>query len=294
MHRLIYDCDNTMGVRGRDIDDGLALLYLLGRSDVHLEAITATFGNGDLDEVMEATGSLLQQLRMTRLPLLRGAASSSDRRSAAAEFMAERVEKRPGVISILATGSLTNLAGAAETHPGFFSRVREIVIMGGVTDPLLIGGRVMDELNLSCDPEAASMLFNAPCPLTVVTGNLCLQAELSQNRYRERFSRSSTGVFGFLEPFIAPWFRQMAMEFSLEGFHPWDVVAAVRLTNPELFSLRPANVKSTLDELRRGHLELETSRPAECGTDIPLRLLDPGGFWDLVFDAWERAPIPPG
>ena len=27
---LILDCDNTMGVPGRDVDDGLALLYLLG------------------------------------------------------------------------------------------------------------------------------------------------------------------------------------------------------------------------------------------------------------------------
>ena len=29
--RVILDCDNTMGLDGRDVEDALALLYLLGR-----------------------------------------------------------------------------------------------------------------------------------------------------------------------------------------------------------------------------------------------------------------------
>ena len=44
--RVIFDCDNTMGQPYREVDDGLTLLYLLGRSDVELLGITTTFGNG--------------------------------------------------------------------------------------------------------------------------------------------------------------------------------------------------------------------------------------------------------
>lgn len=30
MKHVVYDCDNTLGVLFSDVDDGLALLYLLG------------------------------------------------------------------------------------------------------------------------------------------------------------------------------------------------------------------------------------------------------------------------
>ena len=36
MHHLICDCDNTIGLPYRDVDDALAILYLLGREDVEL------------------------------------------------------------------------------------------------------------------------------------------------------------------------------------------------------------------------------------------------------------------
>lgn len=36
MHKVLFDCDNTMGVKNCDVDDGLTLLYLLGRKDIDL------------------------------------------------------------------------------------------------------------------------------------------------------------------------------------------------------------------------------------------------------------------
>ena len=36
MKKVIYDCDNTMGLDNRDIDDGLALVYLVENKDVEL------------------------------------------------------------------------------------------------------------------------------------------------------------------------------------------------------------------------------------------------------------------
>lgn len=43
MKKVIFVCDNTMGLYGKDVDDGLALLYLLGRDDIKLIGITTTF-----------------------------------------------------------------------------------------------------------------------------------------------------------------------------------------------------------------------------------------------------------
>ena len=60
---LILDCDNTMGVPGRDVDDGLALLYLLGSPQVELLAVTCSFGNSTQEVVYRNTLDLLALAR---------------------------------------------------------------------------------------------------------------------------------------------------------------------------------------------------------------------------------------
>ena len=50
--KIIYDCDNTMGLYGKDVDDGLTLLYLYQQADVDLLGVTLTYGNGTLAEVV--------------------------------------------------------------------------------------------------------------------------------------------------------------------------------------------------------------------------------------------------
>ena len=36
MKKIIFDCDNTFGVKDCDVDDGLALMYLLGSREAQL------------------------------------------------------------------------------------------------------------------------------------------------------------------------------------------------------------------------------------------------------------------
>ncbi|HBC99873.1 MAG TPA: nucleoside hydrolase, partial [Lachnoclostridium sp.] len=45
MKHVVFDCDNTFGVKDCDVDDGLALMYLLGCPEVKVHGITATYGN---------------------------------------------------------------------------------------------------------------------------------------------------------------------------------------------------------------------------------------------------------
>ena len=39
MKKIIFDCDNTFGVKDCDVDDGLALMYLLGNRETQLLGI---------------------------------------------------------------------------------------------------------------------------------------------------------------------------------------------------------------------------------------------------------------
>ncbi len=70
--RVICDCDNTMELPCKPVDDGQTLLYLLGRSDIELMGVTTTFGNGTIDEVYAATEELLHDLGREDILLLKG------------------------------------------------------------------------------------------------------------------------------------------------------------------------------------------------------------------------------
>ena len=88
---VIFDCDNTFGVRGCDVDDGLALLYLLGSSDVNLLGITSTYGNSDIETVYAATKKMLGDLRCSGIPLLKGCAGPETSDCEAVDFLVNTV-----------------------------------------------------------------------------------------------------------------------------------------------------------------------------------------------------------
>lgn len=59
--RLIMDCDCTMGVPGCDMDDSLALLYVLDCPEAELLGVTCSFGNNTQDTVYRNTKRLLKE-----------------------------------------------------------------------------------------------------------------------------------------------------------------------------------------------------------------------------------------
>jgi len=118
--QIIFDCDNTMGLPRKEIDDGLTLLSLLGRPDVELLGLTTTFGNGAIDEVHPATEKLPRDVGRADIPLRKGEGERGQPPTDAARFLAETAASRPGEITLLATGPLGNLRAAAELDPAFF------------------------------------------------------------------------------------------------------------------------------------------------------------------------------
>ena len=62
---VLIDFDNTFFTDNRDVDDGLALIYLLGSLDVNIVGITSTFGNSTLEEVNRCTKLLLEKLGLS-------------------------------------------------------------------------------------------------------------------------------------------------------------------------------------------------------------------------------------
>jgi len=282
--KIICDCDNTMGAPARPIDDGQTLLYLLGRDDIEILGITTTFGNGPIDIVYDTTARLLRDLGREDIPLFKGEGRRGEPPTEAAHFLAETVAAHPGEVSVLAIGPVGNLRAAAELDPDFYRHVRQIACMGGYLQSLPIPGwENVPELNLSCDPEAALDMLRAPCPVTLMTAQACLQAPfgLPELARVAQFDQSVTYRH------MRAWLQVCDERHQAPTDYLWDLVPAVYLSYPELFEPSPTWVRSTVSDLERGMIIV--GREGEgARINLPPGILDVERFYALLYEAWEK------
>ncbi len=289
--KVIFDCDNTMGRPYWEVDDGLTLLYLLGRSDIELLGITTTFGNGPIEQVHPLTVQLLRCLGREDIPLFKGEGERGQAPTDAARFLAETAAAHPGEISLLATGPVGNLRAAAELDPSFFRNLKQITVMGGYLHSLRIGWRDVSELNLSLDPEAAFAVLNAECPVTVMNAHVCLQAPFRWRDLRRvrHWSRSTRRL-------LRNWLITLGIGCGVPEFYLWDLLPAIYISYPDLFDANPVWVQSTVKDLETGTLVISDEadrRPSESGARInmPSQILDIARFNKILFDAWAQVEL---
>lgn len=155
-----------------------------------VEAACTAFGNSSIDVVHDNTARMLREWDLD-IPVHRGAGAPDEEPSEAARFLAEAAAASPGELAVVATGSMSNLGQAARLDPAFFSNLCEVSLMGGITESLVINGRIMNELNLSCDPAATAAVLGAQCPVTAATAQACLPAFFSRADFVDAFGEGS-------------------------------------------------------------------------------------------------------
>lgn len=291
MKKVIFDCDNTMGLYGKDVDDGLAILYLLGRNDVELIGVTTSFGNSNIEDVHNNTVKMFNELNINHIPLHKGAGSVDNRICNAAQFLVEQVNSSPKEITILATGSLSNLFGAYQLDSSFFTKLKEIVLMGGITKPLIIEGKIMNELNFSSDPEATYAVLSSGAKVTVLTGHICLQAFFGEKEFDRLMNNDTIASYKYIKSKSYEWYKYFIDLYGTKGFYNWDIVAAVYIGNPELFDENFESIISNVDDLRTGFLRIDTSSAASYKVNIPRIIKDVDRFNEIIFEAWKNVSI---
>ncbi len=177
---LILDVDTG-------IDDSLALLYAAASPDADLIAVTCVAGNVDARQVAVNTLAVLElagrgdvEVALGReVPLVRplktapethgprglgyaelppAAAALSERH--AVDLLIDEARRRPGELTLVTLGPLTNLAMAVLREPELPRLYRRYVLMGGAyrspgnTAPTT-------EWNINVDPDAAKVVFSA-------------------------------------------------------------------------------------------------------------------------------------
>lgn len=287
MKKVIFDCDNTLGVIDCDVDDGLALMYLLGCPDAEILGITATYGNNRLDIVMGCIQKMLGDLGRTDIPVKKGGAVRGEYDSEATDFLVETVNKYPGEVSILATGSLTNLGGAYRKDNTFFDKVKEIVLMGGITSPLVFEKKIMDELNFSCDPAASYDVLTKGNNVSIATGNNCLKVLFAKEEYKTLF-RTGNAAAEYIQRETDYYFQYNENDYGIKGFYNWDVTAAVYLMHPELFADCKKKFKLSEEDLESGFLrECDENN---CVLNLP-EIGEEQLFKKNIYDTWMNVKM---
>lgn len=282
MDKVIFDNDNTMGLRTKEIDDGLVLFYLLGRSDIDLIGLTTTFGNGTIDQVYPQTVKLVDDLARNDIPVLKGAGKRGEEPTDAARFLAEQAAAFPGEITVLATGPLGNLRGASKLDPDFFAKLKGVACMGGYLHPVKVGRRNVKELNLSADPEASFEVFNADCPVTLMNAQICLQAPFYWRDYwkLDFWSRKTRRM-------VRDWLILHALFCGIPNFYLWDLLPAVHISHPDLFINNQVVIQSSVEDLEYGTL-LPADISGKRGVNMPIQISDLDRFLEVLFEAWRK------
>jgi purine nucleosidase len=208
------------------IDDALALLLALRSPELEVLAVTTVCGNAPVDDVVRNTAAILERSGAREIPPLHRGAEAPlavplvtapevhgedglgglsprlrpDRvgpePGEAADAILRAAARRPGEITLLATGPLTNLALARALNPEVFGRLRCVVAMGGA-HRVRGNTTVAAEFNWYVDPKAAEEVLGSGLPVRVIPLDVTAEALLTPgdlDAARERGDRESVDL----------------------------------------------------------------------------------------------------
>ncbi len=270
MKKVIYDCDNTMGLDNRDIDDGLALVYLVENKDVELLGVCTTYANDSLEYVYKQTLELVEDLGINlNVYKGRGKFEMNDytgfgykrfeddgnfESNEAAKFIVEMANKYPNEIDLLATGSMQNLYDAYMIDNEIGEKLNSVVLMGGITGDLYFGDKIMKELNFSVCPKGAEVAIKKYKNVSILTGNRCMDVEFGTNELDKVKALGNNIKNEFIINKIEKWMREFKEKYNYDSIVLWDVIAAIYLMNPDMFRDDFMSVVSTEEDLFEGRL----------------------------------------
>ncbi|MHA1908149.1 MAG: nucleoside hydrolase [Candidatus Thorarchaeota archaeon] len=257
--KVIIDTDPAIGVKGRDIDDGLAILFLLASPEVELNGITITSGNVPAEQGFQVANDLLDRVN-TKVPVFQGASSKAElgQNNPAVEFLIDSVRNNPGEITLLTVAPLTNVATAMMLDDTFKENLGGLVVMGSTLKFLLFS--FFGEFNFHMDGKAASLVLNADIPKTVISMD-CITHSVFQQKHLDDLASNPSDFSQYLVETIEPWLKvNRRIHFRRKGFFPWDPVAAGYVLRPDLFEENYCNLTIQEEGKRSGRiLELESS-----------------------------------
>ena len=250
--------DTDMGM-----DDLMAILYLLRRDDVRVEAITVV-GTGEVHcgpgvrhvrELLSLSGYPQVPVSCGReTPLRKGHSFPAEWRAGAdnlqglslppvsvppselpaPQLLASVIEKESGKITLLALGPLTNVAEALQSDATLASNLAGLYIMGGAVDVSgnveVPGGNKWAEWNFYADPGAAAVVIGSAAPVTLAPLDASNDVPVTRSLLERLEQNRATPEAEFTYQLLK---KNWGLAGS-SGYRLWDTLTAALLTDDTL------------------------------------------------------------
>jgi purine nucleosidase len=250
--RIILDTDI-----GTNPDDCLALALVLASPELKPVAVTTVYG--DVSVRARIALKLLRLWGCPDLPVALGAdrplepnrpvywaghegqglletadATLQPVREHAVDLIVYTVMSRPGEITLVAIGPLTNVALALRREPRLAQSLAGLVVMGGVVGGSGAPHLPRSEHNFRSDPEAAQIALSAGAPVTIVPLDVTTQVRIRPPDL-ERIRASGSAFHQAVADQVAlyPPFIQRGWGY----LH--DPLAVAAMIDPSLVTLEP-------------------------------------------------------
>ncbi|MGI8697501.1 MAG: nucleoside hydrolase [Mycobacteriales bacterium] len=304
---ILIDCDPGH-------DDAIAILFALGSPQVRLTAITTVAGNQTLDKTTHNARWVCTVAGVSDVPVAAGCdrplvrplmvaadihgetgldgpapitptVPLDDRH--AVDLIIEQVMRRPGELTLVPTGPLTNIAVAMRREPRIVDAVREVVLMGGAYTR---GNRTpAAEFNIAFDPEAAAAVFDADWQVTMVGLDPTHQARAT-TEVIDRIRALRTPVSRFVEAILTSYGDAYRVTHGLDAPPVHDPCAVAHVVDPDLITTQDAYV---VVETQGRHTAGMTVTDFRGVLGQPLRTkvathIDADAFWDRLVEALDR------
>jgi purine nucleosidase len=260
-------------------DDALAIAYAMQNLEIDLVAVTTVAGNVDVEKATANTFAVLDWLDASDVPVHRGASRPLVRPhrdatyfhdegglggarlpGSAREIGADRgpaaiirlATQRPGELTLVCTGPLTNLAIALNVEPRLTELLKGVVLMGGAYN---VPGNTTPaaEFNILVDPEAAQQVFAAPFEkLTAVGLDVTEKVALSRADWEAAAGeglKPSASLLGEVGRFAF-------VSLKRDSFSLHDPLAVAVAINPDLIHVEEAAVMVETEEPERGRTRI--------------------------------------
>ena len=269
--KLLFDTDI-----GSDIDDAVALAYLLMQPSINLLGITTVTGEARkraalASRLLELAGQTVPIFPgfeapreiATRQPIAQQAVKLSlaqllgtdqpHNPEAAIDFMANTIRAQPLEVTLLAVGPFTNVARLFEKYPDVSRLLKSLVIMGGkYSDYPTPWGP--SEWNGIIDPAATALMFaKAECPIRAFGLDITWQVSMDAEQVSRAFATHP--LLREVRRWSEIWFAER------DALHFHDPLAAVSLVDPTVCTYKYGQVAVDLSPGREGFTEFVAANP---------------------------------
>ena len=241
-------------------DDAVALMLAVADENAVLEAVTTVAGNVPLDLATRNALYTLELMGVSTVPVYPGCdrpllrpletaqwvhgqdgmgdiglppPTTLPAAGHAVDVLRSLSEERPGELTLVTLGPLTNIAAAIARDRDLLTRYRHTYIMGGAPDGV---GNVsaVGEYNVWADPEAAAITITAPGAKTLVGWNVSRRRAVIAAPERAHLEAMGT-EFARFSLDINSVLDRVAREYNgLEGFDLPDPVTMAVALDPSI------------------------------------------------------------